>query len=145
MPLRKVRKFFQVSLPAQLSRKFGIAEGDYVEMEETNEGILVNPVVVKARAPAARLTPREQRGLERAKARIHKINADRASANGRSTPLVIGQPLSPFFPSQKDGRTTRCRGARYLGSPSDQSVQNDLWGRRRHLYPPSGRSPRYAP
>ena len=40
MPLRKVRKFYQVSLPARLSKKFGIAEGDYVEMEETEVAFL---------------------------------------------------------------------------------------------------------
>jgi AbrB family looped-hinge helix DNA binding protein len=82
MPLRKVRKFFQVSLPAKLSKKFGIAEGDYVEMEETNEGILIRPVAVTTRVPAARLTPREQRMLEQAQAKIDKINAKLTSAKG---------------------------------------------------------------
>src|SRR5438552_465575 len=57
MPLRKVRKFYQVTLPASLSKKFGIAEGDYVVMEETAEGILVKPVTVTTRVPAERLTP----------------------------------------------------------------------------------------
>ena len=69
MPLRKVRKFYQVSLPARLSKKFGIAEGDYVEMEETEGGILVKPVTVTERVPAARLTPKEQRLLEKARPR----------------------------------------------------------------------------
>lgn len=82
MPLRKVRKFYQVSLPAQMGRKFGIAEGDYVEMEETPEGILVKPVTVATRIPAARLTPKEQQLLEKASAKIAKINADLASAEG---------------------------------------------------------------
>jgi AbrB family looped-hinge helix DNA binding protein len=65
MPLRKVRKFYQVSLPAHLSRKLEIAEGDYVEMVETPEGILVKPVVVAERVAAARLSPREQQLLTR--------------------------------------------------------------------------------
>ena len=82
MPLRKVRKFYQVSLPAQLSKKLGIAEGDYVEMEETAEGILVKPVTVSKRVPVARLTPGEQRLLERARGKIDKINADMISAKG---------------------------------------------------------------
>ena len=82
MPLRKVRKFYQVTLPASLSKKFGIAEGDYVVMEETAEGILVKPVTVTTRVPAERLTPKEQRLLERAKAKIDQINDDLASAKG---------------------------------------------------------------
>ena len=82
MPLRRVRKFYQVSLPAQLSRKMGITEGGYVEMEETKEGILVKPVMVTKSAPAARLTPKEQRLLEKAKAKIDKMNADLSSAKG---------------------------------------------------------------
>jgi AbrB family looped-hinge helix DNA binding protein len=82
MPLRKVRKFYQVSLPARLSKKFGIAEGDYVEMEETEDGILVKPVTVTERVPAARLTPMEQRILEKARAKMAKIKVDLASAKG---------------------------------------------------------------
>jgi AbrB family looped-hinge helix DNA binding protein len=82
MPLRKVRKFYQVSLPARLSKKFGIAEGDYVEMEETEDGILVKPVTVTERVPAARLTLKEQRILEKARAKMAKIKVDLASAKG---------------------------------------------------------------
>jgi bifunctional DNA-binding transcriptional regulator/antitoxin component of YhaV-PrlF toxin-antitoxin module len=82
MPLRKVRRFYQVSLLAKLSKKFGIAEGDYVEMEAVAEGILVKPVTVTKRVPAARLTPKEQQLLEKAKAKIEQINADIISARG---------------------------------------------------------------
>lgn len=82
VPLRKVRKFFQVSLPAQLSRKFGIAEGEYVEMQETDEGILVKPVTVTERVPIVRLNPREQELLISAKKKIAKINTHLATAQG---------------------------------------------------------------
>jgi AbrB family looped-hinge helix DNA binding protein len=82
MPLRKVRKFYQVSLPARLSKKFGIAEGDYVEMEEAEGGILVKPVTVTERVPVARLTLREQRILEKARAKMAKIKVDLVSATG---------------------------------------------------------------
>jgi len=82
MPLRKVRKFYQVSLPAQLSKKLGIAEGDYVEMQETTEGILVKPVTVTERLPAARLTPTEQPLLFKARDKITHIKKDLASAKG---------------------------------------------------------------
>jgi bifunctional DNA-binding transcriptional regulator/antitoxin component of YhaV-PrlF toxin-antitoxin module len=80
MPLRKVRRFYQVSLPAKLSKKFGIAERDYVEMEPVAEGILVKPVTVTQRVTATRLTPKEQQLL--AKAKIKQINADITSAKG---------------------------------------------------------------
>lgn len=82
MPLRKVRKFYQVSLPARLSKKLGIAEGDYVEMQETRDGILVKPVAVTERVPAARLTPTEQQLLLKAKDKIARIKKDLASAKG---------------------------------------------------------------
>jgi AbrB family looped-hinge helix DNA binding protein len=82
MPLRKVRKFYQVSLPAHLSRKLGIAEGDYVEMVETPEGILVKPVVVTERVAAARLSPKEQQLLARARTKIDRINKDIIAAKG---------------------------------------------------------------
>jgi AbrB family looped-hinge helix DNA binding protein len=82
MPLRKVRRFYQVSLPAKLSKKFGIAEGDYVEMEPVAEGILVKPVTVTQRVTATRLTPKEQQLLAKAKAKIKQINAYITSAKG---------------------------------------------------------------
>lgn len=82
MPLRKVRKFYQVSLPARLSKKLGIAEGEYVEMQETKEGILVKPVTVTERAPAARLTAKEQRTLLKTREKIARIKKDLLSARG---------------------------------------------------------------
>jgi AbrB family looped-hinge helix DNA binding protein len=170
IPLRKVRKFFQVSLPTKLSKKFGIAEGDYVEMEETNEGILVKPVAVTTRAPAARLTPREQRTLERSQAKIDKINVKLSSAKGltkeearvaaKAGLIDVDQAWwwleswqkrereaegdirsFPSPPGQKDGRSPRSRGPRYLGGPGDQSVPDDLCRRGGYLHPPAGWSP----
>jgi AbrB family looped-hinge helix DNA binding protein len=82
MPLRKVRKFYQVSLPAHLSKRLGIAEGEYVEMQETKEGILVKPVTVTERAPAARLSAKEQRILLKAREKIARIKKDLLSARG---------------------------------------------------------------
>jgi len=82
MPLRKVRKFYQVSLPAQLSKRLGIAEGEYVEMQETKEGILVKPVAVTERVPIARLTAKEQRILLKAKDKVARIKKDLLSARG---------------------------------------------------------------
>jgi len=82
MPLRKVRKFYQVSLPARLSKKLGIIEGEYVEMKETKEGILVKPVAVTERVSAVRLMPKEQQLLVKAKEKIDHINHDLISSKG---------------------------------------------------------------
>jgi len=81
-PLRKVRKFFQISLPARLSKKFGIAEGEYVEMQETKEGILVKPVQVSERVPVMRLSAKEQGLLAQAKTKIEKINTNWLGSHG---------------------------------------------------------------
>jgi hypothetical protein len=84
LSLCKVRKFFQISLPAGLSRKVGIAEGQYVEMQATREGILVKPVRVAARAPVVRLSTKEQQILKAATEKIAKINTNLATSHGLS-------------------------------------------------------------
>ncbi|MEK7817324.1 MAG: AbrB/MazE/SpoVT family DNA-binding domain-containing protein [Actinomycetota bacterium] len=38
-----IRKKGQITLPARLRRRLGLAEGDFVEVEETPEGILLKP------------------------------------------------------------------------------------------------------
>lgn len=80
--IRKVRKFYQISLPARLGRKLGIAEGQYVQMEETQKGILVKPVSVKERVPIARFTKKEQRLLATAQGKMAKMRKDLCAARG---------------------------------------------------------------
>lgn len=80
--IRKVRKSYQISLPARLGRKFGIVEGDYVQMEEVKEGIILKPVMVSERIPIARLNQKEQSVLERAKNKIDKVRRDILRAKG---------------------------------------------------------------
>jgi AbrB family looped-hinge helix DNA binding protein len=46
MELIKVRRHHQITLPANLRRKFRIAEGDYLKVEDKKEGILIKPVKV---------------------------------------------------------------------------------------------------
>lgn len=41
--LQKVRRNFQVTLPATIREKIGIKEGDYIEFETREEGILIKP------------------------------------------------------------------------------------------------------
>ena len=49
MSLLKLRKFAQVTLPADLRKKFNLAEGDFLEAEAVEKGILLKPVTVVER------------------------------------------------------------------------------------------------
>ncbi|MBU6391701.1 MAG: AbrB/MazE/SpoVT family DNA-binding domain-containing protein [Planctomycetes bacterium] len=49
MSLLKLRKFAQVTLPADLRKKFNLAEGDFLEAEAVEKGILLKPVAVVER------------------------------------------------------------------------------------------------
>lgn len=44
--LIKVKRHYQLTLPAELRKKFKIAEGDYLRVEDKGEGILIKPVKV---------------------------------------------------------------------------------------------------
>lgn len=46
MSILKLRKFAQVTLPADLRKKFNLAEGDLLEAEAVEKGILLKPVAV---------------------------------------------------------------------------------------------------
>ncbi len=52
MSLLKLRKFAQVTLPADLRKKFNLAEGDFLEAEAVEKGILLKPVAVVVRDKA---------------------------------------------------------------------------------------------
>lgn len=49
MPLVKVKRFAQVTLPSEVRKQFKIEEGDYLEAEAVTGGILLKPVAVVAR------------------------------------------------------------------------------------------------
>jgi len=49
MSLLKLRKFAQVTLPADLRKKFNLVEGDFLEAEAVEKGILLKPVTVVER------------------------------------------------------------------------------------------------
>jgi AbrB family looped-hinge helix DNA binding protein len=44
MPLIKVKKHSQITIPNEIRRKFKIAEGDYLEIEEHNNELILKPV-----------------------------------------------------------------------------------------------------
>ena len=52
MPLAKVKRWAQVTLPVSFRKKFHVVEGDYVKFEEVKEGLLVKPVQVIERQQA---------------------------------------------------------------------------------------------
>lgn len=77
MPLVKIKRFAQVTLPPDVRKKFNLAEGDYLEAEAVEDGILLKPVTVvekkrawkelfavidkvAARAPKSRKTPKQE-------------------------------------------------------------------------------------
>ena len=77
MALLKLRRAAQLTLPAELRKRFNLAEGDYLEAQALPDGILLKPVSVverekarkeltrvlkevHAQQPKSKLSPREQ-------------------------------------------------------------------------------------
>jgi AbrB family looped-hinge helix DNA binding protein len=52
MSLVKVRRAAQITLPAEARQKLGVAEGDYLEAEVVDDGVLLRPASVMAREKA---------------------------------------------------------------------------------------------
>ncbi len=52
MELLKLRKSAQLTLPLSLRKQFGLMDGDYLEVEVVEEGILLKPVVITERKKA---------------------------------------------------------------------------------------------
>jgi len=52
MALLRLRRFVQLTLPAQQRKPFHLAEGNYLEAEAVEEGILLKPVRVIERKKA---------------------------------------------------------------------------------------------
>ena len=46
MPLVRIKRFSQVTLPPDMRKKFNLREGDYLQAEATGDGILLKPVTV---------------------------------------------------------------------------------------------------
>ena len=52
MPLVKLRRAGQITLPVELREQFALEEGAYLEAEAVRDGILLKPVTVVERAKA---------------------------------------------------------------------------------------------
>ena len=46
MPLVKVKRYCQITLPFLMRKKFHIDEGDYLEIEETDGNMVLKPVKI---------------------------------------------------------------------------------------------------
>jgi AbrB family looped-hinge helix DNA binding protein len=57
MPLLKVKRAAQITIPLELRKQFHIDEGDYIEARALPEGILLIPVTVVDRKTAATPNP----------------------------------------------------------------------------------------
>lgn len=44
MSLAKIRKRYQITLPATIRKKYHLAEGDFVDFEERQDGFFLKPV-----------------------------------------------------------------------------------------------------
>ena len=53
MQLVRLKRAAQITLPPELRKQFNLAEGDYLEITATKDGILLKPVSVVARKPKA--------------------------------------------------------------------------------------------
>ena len=64
MSLLKVRRFSQITLPAKIRKKFHLSEGDYLELEEVKQGILLKPVAVVEKELAWKKVFRAMEGVK---------------------------------------------------------------------------------
>jgi AbrB family looped-hinge helix DNA binding protein len=95
MALLKLRRFFQLTLPAELRKQFHLAEGDYLEAEAVEEGILLKPVRVVERKKAwecmgkvrdrvhATLPPHQKRSQDREEEIAPMVQDDRTRQRSR--------------------------------------------------------------
>ena len=96
MALLKILRSSQITLPAELRRQFGLAEGDYLEAQAVKEGILLKPVTVVERKKAGH-------ALANLLARVHAKQP--ASLNSaREQEESIAREVSAF---RKDKRHKR--------------------------------------
>jgi AbrB family looped-hinge helix DNA binding protein len=54
MALVRLKRAAQITLPAELRKRFNLEEGDYLEAEAVEDGILLKPVSVMDREDARR-------------------------------------------------------------------------------------------
>ena len=72
----------QVTIPLKVFEALKLTVGDFLDASAQSGRIVLTPMQLAAKVPAARLTPAEQRTLARAKAKIERIRQDLLRARG---------------------------------------------------------------
>jgi AbrB family looped-hinge helix DNA binding protein len=82
MPLTKVGPKHQITIPKEVFEALKLEVGDLVELAvENGRGVMIPKQAVE-KAPAVKLTSREQQLLKSAKAKIEAINRDIKTSRG---------------------------------------------------------------
>jgi AbrB family looped-hinge helix DNA binding protein len=103
MALLKLRRFFQLTLPAELRKQYHLAEGDYLEAEAVEAGILLKPVRVVERKKAWKgvgkgldrghaTLPPSQKHPEEQEEEIAPIVKDKRPRQGYCHPSLSARP-----------------------------------------------------
>ena len=82
MLLTKIGPKHQVTIPKEVFEALNLEVGDYLEAEVQRTKIILTPKRMVAKAPTAPLSPKEQRLLKRAKAKMARIQQDLLRAKG---------------------------------------------------------------
>jgi AbrB family looped-hinge helix DNA binding protein len=72
MALVKVKEKFQITIPAAIRKKLGLKVGDYLELEESGDTIVLRPVAVVDKKRGEALKKLES-ALERVRERLADI------------------------------------------------------------------------
>ncbi len=75
----------QVTIPKEVFEALRLQVGDFLDVAAEGGRVLLTPMQLSAKAPAARLTAPEQRTLARAKVKIERIRKDLLQAKGLTT------------------------------------------------------------
>ena len=80
----KIGPKHQVTIPREVFQGLRLNAGDFLDAATEGGRIVLTPLRLSAKAPAARLTPAEQKILLRARAKIDQIRKDLVRARGLS-------------------------------------------------------------
>ena len=81
----KIGPKHQVTIPREVFEALHLNVGDFLDAEARRGHIILSPLQLAAKAPAAKLSAAEQRRLPRTRAKIARIQEDLGSARGLST------------------------------------------------------------
>src|SRR3989304_1864567 len=81
----KIGPKHQVTIPREVFEALHLGVGDFLDAEARGGQIILSPLQLAAKAPAAKLSAAEQRRLPRTRAKIARIQEDLGSARGLST------------------------------------------------------------